>query len=135
MKIVRYIAAALTSAVVVVACGGGATGTAQNVATFTVQVGNEQFAVRVTDQPTFEQLSARMQSGKAGVILGRVAAGNGGFNGPWSWHLVPTTIQVADFAIELCDGTPSYVEAHRDEWIRTVRNYCPWSAKVVAVRQ
>ncbi len=132
MAVVRYFAAA--AALVAAACGGSVTGTPASVATFTVQVGSEQFAVRVTDQTTFEHLSARMQSGTTGVILGRVAAGNGGFNGPWSWHLVPSTIQVADFAIELCDGTPSYLEANRDEWIRTVRNYCPWSAKVVAVR-
>ena len=133
MIIVRYVATA--AALVVAACDGSMTGTPQSVATFTVQVGSEQFAVRVTDQTTFEHLSARMQRGTTGVILGRVAVGNGGFNGPWSWHLVPGTIQVADFAIELCDGTPSYLEANRDEWIRTVRDYCPWSAKVVAVRE
>ena len=90
MTIVRYIAAA-ASALIAAACGGSVTGTPQNVATFTVQVGSEQFAVRVTDQTTFEHLSARMQSGTTGVILGRVGAGNGGFNGPWSWHLVPGT--------------------------------------------
>lgn len=134
MRIVRYITAVL-AAFVVAACGGDATGTSHNDATFTVQVGSEQFAVRVTDHATFTQLSARMQSGAAGVILGTVAAGDGGFNGPWSWHLVPSTIQVADFAIELCDGTPSYIEANRDDWIRTVKNYCPWSAKVVSVRE
>jgi hypothetical protein len=134
MPVVRYIAAAAL-ALVAAACGGSVTGTPQNVATFTVQVGSEQFAVRVTDQTTFEHLSARMHSGTTGVILGRVAAGHGGFNGPWSWHLVPGTIQVADFAIELCDATPSYLEANPDEWIRTVKNYCPWGAKVVSVRE
>ena len=75
-----------------------------------------------------------MQSGTAGVIMGRVAAGDGGFNSPWSWHLVPSSIQVPDATIELCDGTPSYLEAHRDEWISTVGNYCPWGAKVASVR-
>lgn len=133
MTIVRYVATA-ASALTAAACGGSVTGTPESVATFTIQVGSEQFAVRVTDQSTFEHLSARMHSGTTGVILGRVAAGNGGFNGPWSWHLVPGTIQVPDFAIELCDGTPSYLEANRDEWIRTVRTYCPWGAKVVALR-
>jgi hypothetical protein len=135
MNIVRRIVSKCVLAYVVAACGGDVVGTSPNVATFTVQVGSEQFAVRVTDQTTFERLNARMQSGTTGVILGRVAAGDGGFNGPWSWHLVPGTIQVVDFAIELCDGTPSHVEASRDEWIRTVREYCPWSAKVVAVRE
>ncbi len=117
-----------------VACGSSATSVTPNGATYVVQVGSEQFAVRVADQATAAKLDARMQSGREGVILGRVAMGDGGFNAPWIWHLVPSSITVADFAIELCDGTPSYVEAHRDEWISSVRDYCPWSAKVVAIR-
>ena len=116
------------------ACGSDAMGPAPGIATFTVEVGSERFAVRVHDQATFDKLNARMQSGTVGVILGRVAPGDGGFNGPWLWHLVPGTIEVVDAAIELCDGTPSYLEAHRDEWIRTVHNYCPWGAKVNGVR-
>ena len=134
MKTVRHSVLAGIVASVSVACGSSPTSVTPNGATYVVQVGSEQFAVRVTDQATAAKLDARMQSGKEGVILGRVATGNGGFNAPWSWHLVPSSVTVADFAIELCDGTPSYVEAHRDEWISSVRDYCPWSAKVVAVR-
>jgi hypothetical protein len=99
-----------------------------------VQVGNEQFAVQVVDQEAYEQLHARLQNGVTGVVMGRVAKGNGGFNGTWNWHLVPETVQTADLAIELCDGTPSYISQHRDEWIRDVKNYCPWGAKVIAVQ-
>lgn len=117
------------------ACGNDLTVVTPGIATFTVQVGSDQFAVRVVDQTTFTKLNARMQSGNEGVILGRVVAGSGGFNGPWSWHLDPSTIEVPDASIELCDGTPSYLEAHRDEWIRDVKNYCPWGAKVIAVDQ
>jgi hypothetical protein len=132
MNIVRRIGLA-AAMLVVAACGNESTGAPQEViATFVVQVGSEQFAVRVVDQVTHDQLNARMQSGNEGVIMGRVATGNGGFNGPWTWHLVPSTIEVPDLSIELCDGTPSYLEAHRDEWISSVRNYCPWGAKVIS---
>ncbi|MGQ0539400.1 MAG: BP74-related protein [Gemmatimonadaceae bacterium] len=129
----RFVRLRCIAAIVLAACGSDGA-VSPNVATFVVRVGSEQFMVRVTDQATFEKMSARMQSGQAGVIMGRVARGSGGFNQPWSWHLLPETIQVPDVAIELCDGTPSYLEAHRDEWINTVRNYCPWGAKVVSVR-
>jgi hypothetical protein len=132
MSFVRHFAAA-AALTALAACAGDISGTDQGVATFTVQVGSEQFAVRVADQATYERLSARLASGVTGVIMGRVAAGDGGFNGPWNWHLVPSTVTTADVAIELCDGTPSYVAAHRDEWIRDVKNYCPWGAKVIAV--
>ncbi len=40
---------------------------------------------------------------------------------------------MAEVTIELCDGTPSYVEAHLDEWIEQVGRYCPWSARLVAL--
>lgn len=123
-----------TAALVLLACGTQSTTPAEAVATFTVQVGSEQFSVQVVDQRAYEQLYARFQSGVTGVVMGRVATGNGGFNGMWNWHLVPETVQTADATIELCDGMPSYVAAHRDEWIRDVKTYCPWGAKVIAVQ-
>jgi hypothetical protein len=35
-----------------------------------------------------------------------------------------------DSAIELCDGRPSYIEAHQDDY----PVYCPWGARIVARR-
>ncbi len=35
--------------------------------------------------------------------------------------------------IELCDGTPSQVEANLDYWVDTVQRFCPWSAKIVRI--
>ncbi|HJU72953.1 MAG TPA: hypothetical protein VJ717_04340 [Gemmatimonadaceae bacterium] len=130
----KYVRLFLIACIAVLSACGSATGTEPGIATFTIDVAGERFAVRVTDQATADKLNARMQSGTVGVVLGRVATGDGGFNGPWSWHLVPNTIEVVDAAIELCDGRPSYLEAHRDEWINSVRNYCPWGAKVISVR-
>ncbi len=64
--------------------------------------------------------------------MGRVVAGNGGVNSPWSWHLEPGSITVPDVTIELCDGLPSYVEDNLAEWLVQVGNYCPWGARVIA---
>jgi hypothetical protein len=33
--------------------------------------------------------------------MGRLVIGNGGFNSPWSWHLDPDHVTMAEFAIEL----------------------------------
>lgn len=65
------------------------------------------------------------------MITGPIATGNGGVNGKWTWHFVPDQWTLAEMSIELCDGSPSYVEAHRDEWIRDVKRYCPWSSGVL----
>lgn len=66
------------------------------------------------------------------VPIGIVVRG-GQFNAPWSWHLQPSSIEFADHTTELCDGTPSYLEANLDEWISKVVRYCPWSAKITQV--
>lgn len=41
---------------------------------------------------------------------------------------------MAEVTIELCDGTPSYLEARLDDWIAAVGYFCPWSARLVAVK-
>jgi hypothetical protein len=53
--------------------------------------------------------------------IGPLHAGNGGFNAPWSWQMDPTTTRFAEAGIEVCDGRPPYVEAHRADY----QTYCP----------
>jgi hypothetical protein len=98
---------------------------------FLVEVVGEQFYVRATDPETVAALEARQKSGEVSVVLGEVKQGDGGFNAPWSWHLDPATVEVADAAMELCDGRPSMVQKNVGKWIAEARVYCPWSAKVV----
>ena len=38
---------------------------------------------------------------------------------------------VPDFAVEVCDGRPSMVEADLSYWLDTVGRFCPWGATVV----
>jgi hypothetical protein len=40
---------------------------------------------------------------------------------------------MSEATIELCDGAPSYVEANVNEFVTTVKRYCPWAAQLVAV--
>lgn len=61
---------------------------------------------------------------------GAIAAGNGGFNLNWGWHF--TDISLVENAVEVCDGSPSMVQANLAYWLNTVRNFCPWSAYVDA---
>jgi len=98
--------------------------------TFVVEVSGERFNIRATEPAAIADLEARRLSGARGVLLGTLVAGDGGFNSPWSWHLDPTSIEVADAAIELCDGRPSMVEEDTAYWIGTVGQFCPWGARV-----
>ena len=100
-------------------------------ALFEIQVQDEAFTLAAEDPNVIDQLEARMASDTEGVILGELARGDAGYNDPWSWHLVPGTIEVPDVAVEVCDGRPSLVESNLEYWIDTVQRYCPWSARVV----
>jgi hypothetical protein len=69
--------------------------------------------------------------GYAGIPNGTLAYGDGGINAPHDWHMEGTTL--ADFTIELCDGTATMVDEDVTYWVETVGQFCPWSATVVAV--
>lgn len=106
---------------------------------FTVEVaGGERFTVRVTDKETIRQMTDSLKGGSnnntAMHVTGRLARGDGGFNQPWSWHLVPSSVRMAEVSIELCDGRPSMVEEDLDYWLGTVGTFCPWSSKVIGVK-
>lgn len=111
-------------------CGDGAAPPGDS-ALFEVRVQADTLTVRAEDDAAIAGLEARLESGQEGVVLGTLAAGDGGFNDPWSWHMVPGTIEVPDVAVEVCDGTPSMVESDLDYWLGTVGRFCPWSARVI----
>ncbi|HSW31751.1 MAG TPA: hypothetical protein VLH75_19870 [Longimicrobiales bacterium] len=117
-------------AVIVFAACGDATGP-EGGARFELEVSGERFVVHVEGASQIAALEARMASGEEGVVNGEILSGDGGFNAPWKWHMVPSTVHTADTAIELCDGRPSLVEADLEYWLGTVKQFCPWGAKVV----
>jgi hypothetical protein len=118
-------------ALIVAACGGDVDSVRPLPAQeFVIEVEGERFRLRTTNLATASALDARRRSGTVGVVAGRLVRGDGEFNGPWSWHLDPASIEVPDAAIELCDGRPSMVQADLDYWVDTVRAFCPWAARV-----
>jgi len=124
-------------AVVIAACGddvpanplaGGI------VATF--EVTGQQFKVWITNDGTIEDVLA-LQSGEstAHIPNGPILRGNGAgdHNAPHGWHLDPEQTEMADVTIEVCDGAPSYVDEHIDEYVDVVGRYCPWGAEFVGI--
>ncbi len=102
----------------------------------TFDVGDERFRVWVTSTATIAQLYALWEGRSlAGIPIGPVrrASGKAGHNAPWSWHLDPEETSMAEVTIELCDGLPSYVEEHLEEWIEAAGSYCPWGATLAAL--
>ena len=98
---------------------------------FVVAVEQETFVVRTTDAETMRLALENVAGGNRRFPLGPLVRGDGGFNQPWSWHFDPDRVRLVENAIEVCDGRPSYVEGHLQDFLAT---YCPWGARVVTIR-
>jgi hypothetical protein len=106
--------------------GGPSPGTAE----FVVDVAGERFVLRLSDPDTIRLARERLAGSNATFPLGPLRRDDGGFNAPWTWHLDPAETRMVEMAIEVCDGRPSYVEAHQADF----PTYCPWGARVIAER-
>ena len=105
------------------------------LATFRVE--GELFHVWLTNTQAIQQvLDLKNGTSEANIPNGPLVAGPGAgdHNAPWSWHLDPAQTTLAEVTIEVCSGTPSYLEANVDEWVNVVGQYCPWSAELVEVQ-
>jgi hypothetical protein len=101
----------------------------------TFDVNGERYSIFITNTQTIEQVIALWNGqATASIPSGRVIRGRVSYNKAWSWHIDSEDVSMADATIELCDGVPSYVEAHLDEWIANVGYFCPWSAELVALK-
>ena len=99
-------------------------------ADFLVAVGSEQFVVRTTDPDTITAFRAVVAGQRTGFPIGPLRAEDGGFNAPWTWHFDEDEVRLTEVAVEVCDGTPSFVEANLGDF----PTYCPWSAVIVSER-
>jgi len=101
----------------------------------TFNVGGEQYSIFVTNDDTIEDILA-LQRGESQATIpsGKIIAQPAAYNAPWSWHIDPEDVQMAEFTIELCSGLPSHVENDLDYWANTVGRFCPWSAQLVSVQ-
>ena len=99
-------------------------------AEFVVSVADETFVMRVRDPETIRLALENIERRNQRFPIGPLRRGDGGFNAPWSWHFDPAEVRMTELAIEVCDGRPSYVEAHLADFPA----YCPWGARVIRRR-
>jgi len=102
----------------------------------TFRVEDETFKVRITNSKTIEDIvDVWQRTSTATIPNGALLPGPGedDYNAPWSWHLDPEDIEMAEVTTEVCSAKPSEVEAHLDEWLNNVGRYCPWSADLIAL--
>lgn len=110
--------------------------------TFTVRADEvesaESFTVWSVDGQFIDDALANLGN-RVTPMFNRVVAGTD-CDTRYAWHIDPKPVPpataamgIADFATEVCDGTPSYLQDHLQEWIAAPGNYCPWGAMIAAV--
>ncbi|MFC1890294.1 hypothetical protein ACFL4G_11120 [Thermodesulfobacteriota bacterium] len=55
---------------------------------------------------------------------------DGAFNPGYSYRLEPESVEFGEVWMEVCDGTPCYVEADPAGWFANPTTWCPWGAFV-----
>src|SRR5262249_2778116 len=85
-------------------------------ARFLIRQSNEDFHVLIQDPQTIAEAERQIAT-PSKFVTGRLLRGDGGFNGPWHWHLDPNTIAFVELSIEVCDGRPSDIETNLDYWL------------------
>jgi hypothetical protein len=96
----------------------------------------ETFIFQLADSATIQEARAILSGQRpsrhiAGTIVKKPAA----YNPPWNFHLAPPSITFFDSAIEVCDASIQYVEAHLDEACGAFLpgcTWCPWRSRLLA---
>jgi hypothetical protein len=99
----------------------------------TFQAGTETFNALITDPTAMNDalLLWKKKSNKR-IPTGALACTQTTWNKPWHWHMIPSTVRFGFGAIEICDGTPSYVEQHCPTF--GLGSYCPWQTVMIQLR-
>jgi len=106
-----------------------------NLVIFSVGIhgaGDESDYVVSTDNDALiDQCRSQLELPEAERMLhinGFLDYGDGGFNQPWGWHIIPNEWVLAEMSIGICNAYPENVENDLDYWINTVGQLCNWSS-------
>jgi hypothetical protein len=59
-------------------------------------------------------------------VMGTIVKAPAPYNPLWSYHLDPASIEFFQFAVEVCDAHPQYVEQHLQEACGAFLPHCVW---------
>lgn len=136
----------ILSLAILAACSDS-TGTAaprhEAVITFEFTGNNETMKVLVTDSLTIHQAEQRIATGNGPRMpVGTIVRG-AGVDARYPFRYEESSVRLADFAIEICDGSPMKTPAQVNqyfEWSTGNANaprapWCPWGATPIAVER
>jgi hypothetical protein len=93
------------------------------------EVEGQEFRVQLLDATAIADAIALYRGeSQANIPNGRLICEPSPYNCNHGWHLDPADTHFAEITIELCDGTPSYVEENCDTF---GERYCSWGAELI----
>jgi hypothetical protein len=99
--------------------------------------GETPFIIELHDAEKIKH-ARRIVSGEEKIrvhVQGTIVKAKANYNPDYSYHLDPATIDFFEFAIEVCDAAPSYVEENLDDIggaLLPGNGWCPWTSRVAA---
>lgn len=87
-----------------------------------------RFVVFVNQPHEIRQMRAEARAEDKTLIVSGVVGRRVRYNEDWSYSMRPGSIVLGEVFIESCDGSPRYVEKHREQWYG--ERWCPWSSYV-----
>ena len=97
----------------------------------TVAVGDEVFRAQITHPDGMAQARSHWAGTTPhnNIVAGQLVCSAVAWNDPWHWHLAPESVRMVEATIELCDGSPSNVEANCPGF--GGGQFCPWHAELI----
>jgi hypothetical protein len=89
------------------------------------------FVVWVNTPDEVEQMEAEAAAKDKTLIVSSLVRSGRVYNEPWKISMDPGAVVLGEAFIEVCDGSPKYVQRHRKDW--KGERWCPWSSYVEKV--
>lgn len=92
---------------------------------------NAKFIVYVNSPDEVAAMSAQAAGQADKQIVSGIVRRGKRYNPDWNFTMGPGSIVLGDVFMEVCDGSPYYVQRHRRDWLGD--RWCPWSSYVEKV--
>ena len=90
-----------------------------------------EYVVYVATQEEVDLMTAEAAAEDKTLIVSGLVQKKRPYNSFWNFTMGPRSIELGEVFIEVCDGSPWYVQKHRDDWLG--ERWCPWSSYVKRV--
>lgn len=91
----------------------------------------DPFIVYVNTPDEVAQMESEAANEEKTLIVSGIVRSGKPYNPSWRISMAPGSIVLGEVFIEVCDGSPKYVQRHRSEWFG--ERWCPWSSYVEKV--